>query len=386
VRSLVFSPVVWPVLGGLSTVVHELGQAAGRAGDSTLLVTATGSIGQEGEDVYATKLCIPRQRSGGGPVGVARRVLLRARAPFALRRIIKRAGPFDLVHGHFPQPHFSLLSRLGLPLVLTYHGSDVLRLQDAGARPRLLRLHRNAAVLVGVSEFLCDELRRLDPEHAEKVVCIRNGRPRIAEVTMTRRHPETNDLRILFVGDLIRVKGVDLIGPALSRLRDTGHFQLDIVGEGDMRATIEESLQASCDSEEVRFHGALPSADVFERMRAADVLVLPSRREGLPNVLLEAMANGCAIVASRAGGIPEVVAHGENGLLFDPGDIRGFSEAIRALAGSVALRRSLVNRGFEFIKRYPDWDQVYAKYRDVYNLLLHDNPCPNAGNSVKHGL
>jgi glycosyltransferase involved in cell wall biosynthesis len=366
VKSLVFSPVVWPVLGGLSTVVHELGQAARRAGDSTLLVTATGSIGQEGEDVYARKVCIPQLRSGCGPVGIARRALLRARAPFALRRIIKRAGPFDLVHGHFPLPHFSLLGRLGLPLVLTYHGSDVLRLQDGAARPRLLRLHRSAAVLVGVSEFLCDELRTLDPKHAEKVVCIRNGRSRGAEVKAARDDPATKELRIIFVGDLIQVKGVDLIGPALSQLRDTRHFRLDIVGEGDMRATLEESLRASYDSAEVRFHGALPSAEVFERMRAADVLVLPSRREGLPNVLLEAMANGCAIVASRAGGIPEVVANGENGLLFDLGDVRGFSEAIRALAENVELRRSLVNHGFEFIKRYPDWDQVYAKYRDVY--------------------
>jgi len=112
--------------------------------------------------------------------------------------------------------------------------------------------------------------------------------------------------RVLFIGNLVEVKGIDVLFEACHRLRQGGFdFELDLIGQGPLRETLEKQVRRLGMSH-FRFRGALPQAELPDWYRAADVFVLPSRSEGVPNVLLEAMACRTPFVASRVGGIPEV--------------------------------------------------------------------------------
>jgi glycosyltransferase involved in cell wall biosynthesis len=122
------------------------------------------------------------------------------------------------------------------------------------------------------------------------------------------------------VGRLTSEKGVDLL------LRKWGPEPLEIVGEGSERAALERLAPPS-----VRFRGAVDAAEVPGVLAGARALLMPSRSEGLPRIVVEAFAAGVPVVASRVGGLPELVEHDVNGLLVDPEDAAGWRAAVERL-------------------------------------------------------
>jgi glycosyltransferase involved in cell wall biosynthesis len=116
---------------------------------------------------------------------------------------------------------------------------------------------------------------------------------------------------ILFVGNLVAVKGVDVLIDALASMGARGkRFNCVIVGEGSLRADLQRRAESKGIAPCVRFVGARPLAELADWYRAADLVVLPSRSEGVPNVLLEASACGAPFVATRVGGVPEIASTG----------------------------------------------------------------------------
>jgi glycosyltransferase involved in cell wall biosynthesis len=112
---------------------------------------------------------------------------------------------------------------------------------------------------------------------------------------------------LLFVGNLVPVKGIDVLLAACRRLNgEFGPWQLHLVGGGPLRQPLAREAKELGLESQVVFHGQTPHDELPAWFRAADLLVLPSRSEGVPNVLLEAMACGLPFVASRVGGIPEI--------------------------------------------------------------------------------
>jgi glycosyltransferase involved in cell wall biosynthesis len=116
-----------------------------------------------------------------------------------------------------------------------------------------------------------------------------------------------NALTLLSVGRLVPGKGHALVVRALQQIPDA---ELVVVGDGPERSAIEEAVKAGGLSGRVRFTGALPHAKLVEYYRAADVMVLASASEGMPNVVLEALACGMPVVATAVGGIPEILDRG----------------------------------------------------------------------------
>jgi glycosyltransferase involved in cell wall biosynthesis len=134
-------------------------------------------------------------------------------------------------------------------------------------------------------------------------------------------------------------KGVDVLIDAAPAMR--APVQLEVFGDGSLAGELErQAHEAGVDS---RFHGFVP--DSRSRLRELDVLVQPSRADNFPLAVLEAMAAGVAVVATRVGGVPELVVDGETGLIVEPEDPAALAEALDSLVADPARRRELGRRG-----------------------------------------
>jgi len=147
-----------------------------------------------------------------------------------------------------------------------------------------------------------------------------------------------NPLTIGVVCALRPEKDLETLIEAFARVKRPG-LRLLIVGSGSMLDNLRLRVDASGLADDCKFVPA--TANVAQWLRAIDIFVLPSRSEALSNSLLEAMACGCCPVASRVGGTPELIQHGANGMLFEPGDVDGLSTVLETLAELPLLREQL---------------------------------------------
>lgn len=153
--------------------------------------------------------------------------------------------------------------------------------------------------------------------------------------------------RLLFVGRLAAVKGVLVLLNAFAQVRKSHpDAVLTLVGDGPERANIEAYCKELQLKDAVRFTGYLSQAEVAEALQDTDLFVLPSFAEGVPVVLMEAMASRLPVVATSIAGIPELVETGKTGLLVPPGDAEALAEAISSLLADVALRQAMGNAGY----------------------------------------
>ncbi|WP_426315761.1 glycosyltransferase family 4 protein [Methylobacterium fujisawaense] len=154
-------------------------------------------------------------------------------------------------------------------------------------------------------------------------------------------------LRLLCVGRLVAKKGHDDLIDALATLPPGLHWQLDLIGGGELRAALEARVGTCGLAERIRFRGALAQPAVIEAMRAADLFVLPTKpapggdRDGLPNVLMEAASQALPILATAFAGTPEFITDGTHGVLVPPGDPAVLAAALIRLADDPGLRRRL---------------------------------------------
>lgn len=274
-----------------------------------------------------------------------------------------RRSPFDLIHGHFIIPGgFSaawMARRLGLPLVVTGHGSDVNEFSHVSHLRRLfLWSCRQASFCTAVSRDLAGRLKTMG---FPKVSWIPNGCRFLGH---TASEPVRG--RILFVGTLYEGKAPDVLLRAFVKVRrEIPSATLDLVGEGpELERCRAESIRLGVVGS-LRILGPLPHEGVLHLMREADVFCLPSRREGWPLVILEAMAAGLPIVGSDIGGIREIVHTGDLGILTPPGD-----EDTLARALVEALRRPWDRERIRAEAQKYSWDRIAEQYLEVYREAI----------------
>jgi colanic acid/amylovoran biosynthesis glycosyltransferase len=265
------------------------------------------------------------------------------------------------VHCHFanhPATAGYVISRLTrIPFSFTAHGSDLHRNRHM-LREKVTQAH----LVVTISRYNRERILEVtDPGDARKVRVIHCGvdparfRPREADshdATGVRR------LELLCVASFQEVKGHEYLLRAVAGLRDRGiRFRLRLIGDGPRRKLLEGVVREHGLGEDVELLGARPTHEVAAAVRETDVFVLPSvltrkgDREGIPVALMEAMAAGVPVVASRLSGIPELVRDGETGLLVEPRDVDGLTDAIARLHGDPALRARLARAGREVVQR-----------------------------------
>ncbi len=188
------------------------------------------------------------------------------------------------------------------------------------------------------------------------------------------RNPEDFDHtapRLLVAAALVYRKGIDVLLEALFRLGRAGDSpELWIAGEGSERKALEKLARRHGLTAQVRFLGQRD--DVAELMRASQMIILPSRQEGLGVAALEAMALGRPVVASRVGGLPEAVIHERTGLLVPPGDPAGLAAAIARLLRDGDLRRSLGRAGPEWVRSHFQVGPMVQAYEQLCFEVLDE--------------
>lgn len=267
-------------------------------------------------------------------------------------------------------------------LVTTVHGWGV-----AGARPLYNRVDRLCLPryerVICVSQGLLDQCR----------VCgVRPGRCVLIENAIdTEQYARTLDTGeakdrlgipkdrfvVGAVGRLSGEKGFDLLVRAVDRmLREGLNIELLIAGEGDRRPGLEALVGALGRGDRVRLLGH--RSDTTSLYQAMDAYALSSTSEGLPNVLLEAMALGAPVVATRVGGVPGLVRHEENGLLVEPGSAGALAGALGRVLRDAALGDRLQRAGRATIEARYSFEARMRKVRAIYDELLGRTGPPEA--------
>jgi glycosyltransferase involved in cell wall biosynthesis len=171
--------------------------------------------------------------------------------------------------------------------------------------------------------------------------------------------------RLLFVGRLSVQKNLLLFLRALDGVSD--RFDTTLVGDGGLEAELRRAA-AKLRLQNVRFYGHADGAELVELYREADLFVLPSEREGMPLVLLEAMAMGLPIVATDVPGSRDIVVQGHNGVLVPLGDPVAFRRALLHVTGDSGMYRRMSDRSRHLVDKY-SWRTVGAEFERVYSSL-----------------
>jgi glycosyltransferase involved in cell wall biosynthesis len=178
---------------------------------------------------------------------------------------------------------------------------------------------------------------------------------------------------LLMVGHLVELKGHRLAIDALALLRRTHpEARLVIVGDGPERQRLERQAVECGLVSAMRFVGAVPNSDLAEWYSAADVLVLASSREGSPNVVLEALACGTPVAATRVGGVPEIVDDPAVGSLTDERTAQALSDAIRRTLAAKTDRARIRAHAERF-----GWQQTTQRQLDLFRSMLRASGSPH---------
>lgn len=365
-RGVKFDPI-----GGMQNHTAELTRALDRRGVvQTVLTTRppTAPLSERlGDHARVIRLGLPvRQfRQLYGPQVTLLAPLLAARA--------------EVVHVHLGEdlavlPAGAFAAKIHrLPLVLTVHTSIRHTLAVTDLRSAVLKTlggpierwgERSADAVLVVTPRLSRILLSEDNEEARVHVIPPGVRPSLFAGPFEDPFAGIGRPRVLFMGRLVPQKGVRTLIEAAGILR-TSDVQVLLVGDGPERPVLEREVSRLGLVHTVHFLGFVPHSRVPAVLAHADLLVLPSLYEELGTVLLEAMWSSLPVVASRTGGIPDVVTDETTGLLVPPGEPRALAKAIDRVLGSPDLARRLAEAASRQAKDY-DWEVLAGRVLDVY--------------------
>jgi glycosyltransferase involved in cell wall biosynthesis len=303
----------------------------------------------------------------------------------ALKSHLQQAKP-DIIHSHRYKEHIlsAFAAKLSHnPIVIqTYHGLEE-NLRGVAALKMTGYTWLNTVVgnflargVIGVSEDIAARLQRRLP--FANVHCIRNGLDLERVVSTVEGSQMRQELGIPVdafvvgsVGRLVSIKGIEYLIKAFGLLVRGGEAEcsrLIIVGDGPLRLSLEQLAEEQGVAGQVVFLGE--RRDVHRVMRAFDVFALPSLHEGVPMVLLEAMAIGVPIVASGVGGIPEVVTDGKEAFLIPAQDPQAIAKAIERIQASTELRTRMIEAARHRVQAQFSIRNTAGFIRDMYRELL----------------
>lgn len=301
----------------------------------------------------------------------------------AVRRVAAEVGA-TLLHGHWIIPSGAVVTAAGreLPTVVSLHGSDVyVAERHAFARAAAQAALRRLDWLTACSDDLRDRMIALGAD-ATRAVTIPYGvdpqrfRPDEALRAEGRRAmgAAPGDLVLFTAGRFVRKKGFEYLIDAVAKLAPRWPaLRLIIGGGGDLEAELRARAAERGVGALVGFPGVLAQDAVAACLAGADLAVVPSVRDdagnvdGLPNTVMEALASGTALVATRVGGIPSVVEHGRTGWLVAERDAGALEAAINGLLADPHARAAIGSAARDDVLRRRTWPMVAEAFEQVYD-------------------
>lgn len=363
-----FMETFWPLIGGREVLIEKLTQALQAQGHELIIITGIHEPG------------MPEQETRGG-VSIYRfpfRQTLVSKDVKAIGQILQQLTSLtrqfqpDVVHLHDigPVRFFCLRSRRAKParLLVTIHGF----LEDMPQQHRLMlsQTMRSADWVTAVCNTALARLRELVPDvnSHSSVICNGYEPPAIEPLPLPFDPPQ-----VLCLGRFGPEKRFDLAVSAFAELRKSfAGVQLTMAGDGPLRAQLQQQCEMLGLGDSVRFVGMVPTESIWDLLNQATMVVLPSRTEGLPLVALEASLMQRPVIASRVGGLPELVRHGQTGLLCTPQDVESLTQAMSdaillpkktQAMGAAARKHVLENFG---------WQSFVGQYEQLYREMIAD--------------
>ncbi|ALK95201.1 glycosyl transferase family 1 [Massilia sp. WF1] len=293
--------------------------------------------------------------------------LLAASSRAAIGRLLDEGFDFDVIDAHYFYPDGVAAAMLGRyfnkPVTITARGSDITLLPNYRLPRRMIKWAASSAEhMITVCNALREEVIALGVA-PDRVTSLRNGVD-LALFHPTPRPAVQAPFTLLAVGHLVPVKGQERIVGALPLLPEV---RLRIAGDGPDRAKLVQLAQELGVAGRVNFLGAVRQPELVQHYNQADALVLASSREGWANVLLESMACGTPVVASRVYGTPEVVAAPEAGVLMNELSARGVADGVQALRADYPDRAAT--------RRYAErfsWEDTTAGQLAIFEALAQN--------------
>ncbi len=305
--------------------------------------------------------------------------------------LVGEHGPFDLIHAHdwlVALSAFHFKHEYKWPLMVTIHATE------RGRSGGVLRGSLSVAIdyiewqlsfeswrIIVTSRYMADQLGSFFRVPADKIDIIPNGvdlqsycRFDNASLTAFRRRFADDDERIVFhVGRLVHEKGAHtLVEAAPNILTEFPNARFVIAGQGPMYDELVGMVSGLAVSDRFDFVGFISDNDRDRLYQVADVAVFPSLYEPFGIVALEAMAAGVPVVASRTGGLAEVVDDGETGLVHDPGNPESLAWAVRQTLRYPDQVQARVDNALEKIRRIFTWERVAEKTVSVYEQVVEE--------------
>lgn len=370
VRILFWSEGFWPNLGGVEVLCTGLLTALRARGYEFIVVTTHLGFGlpdtddYKGIPVYRFPFATALDGANVDQMSQVRQRVARLKRSFAPNLVHLQMLPYSL-SGFF---HLLTAKIHPSPLLLTLHG--VLTNLDAGPETLLGQTLRSAAWVTANSEAVLAEARRLVPDIAPYSRLIHNALPvpSIAPEPLPDGPP-----RLLCLGRLYHEKGFDLALSALATLV-ARHPQVEMViaGDGPARPELERQAAVLGLAERVTFVGWVSPEGVPVLLNTATAVVMPSRQEGFGLVALEAALMARPVVATRVGGLPEVVVHEQTGLLVEPDDSPALAGALAFLLAHSERATQMGQAAGRRAQEVFSWERCVDAYDQLYRQLIKE--------------
>lgn len=318
------------------------------------------------------------QESGGVVTGLRRspwHALLLPGLLFGLFwRCLLRAGDADLIHANWSicGAMAGIAGRLRRkPVITTLRGSDVARASRSWLDRTILGMAvRNSRTVICVSTAMAEQLRTQFPRRIADIHACLNG----ADETffgIERAVSDSTGLRVLAVGNLIRLKGFDVLIEAVARARHREHMHVCIVGGGPERGALVAQAASRGVSACFTFVGTVPATQMPRHVSEADVFVLSSRSEGRPNAVVEALAGGLPVISTDLEGVQGMVKNGDTGWLVPVDDADALAAALDQAITDRAERHRRGERARVIARSQSGtWTDTARCYRALFQSAL----------------
>ena len=277
----------------------------------------------------------------------------------------------DILHVHWPFPHAFMAYFAAffckIPVILNFYGAELLLAKKKKwIRPILKMFIKKADLVIAISSFTAKEVKGIYNRSIEIL-------PYGTTLNIKSKRQQclnSGKFRILFVGRHIERKGIEYLIKAAAMLAPD-KFQIRIAGQGDLTQKLKKQAMEEA-PEQVEFLGKISKEDLEKEYETANCFVLPAivdsrgDTEGLGVVMIEATEYGLPVIASDVGGISDIIMDKKTGMLVPEKNPQALAAAIRELAESEALQKSLVLGAKEHIKQNFSWDAIIKKQIKLY--------------------